>query len=598
MAKPKSEAEIVDCGIIRQPIVSVLGHVDHGKTSLLDYIRGSTVVSREAGAITQHIGATEVPIDVVYKICKPLIGEKKFSVPGLLFIDTPGHHSFTTLRSRGGSLADLAVLVIDINEGLKPQTIESINILKQLKTPFIIALNKIDLMPGWRNHENEPFLVSLKKQNKDVKALLETRFYNIVGHLYDKGFSADRYDKIEDFSKNLALIPMSAKTGEGVPDILLMLVGLAQRFLEKKLWTDETGLGEGTILEIKEEKGLGPTMDVILYKGQIKKGDTLVLGTSGKPMVTKAKAILKPKALDEIRDPRERFNPQDCVTAAAGVKLVAQDITGVIAGGPLRVASKDTLDDLIEEISLRSQLAIETVEDGIMIKADAIGSLEAMAYEAKNASIPIKKAAVGDVSRRDIIEAAATNDPLKRVMFGFNVNLLPDAKEELLNSDLKFIQADIVYRLIEEYDEWLEIRKRELDAESRLDMVYPGKILLLPDCLFRLSKPAIVGVRILAGRIRIGQRLMREDGRVIGKIKSIRDGDESLKEAIAGAEVAVAIDGATCGRQIDEDDVLYVDILSSHCKELRKGSDLNPDELDVMEQVCTIKRKEDKFWGM
>ena len=596
MARSKSKADSMECGIIRQPIVSVLGHVDHGKTSLLDHIRGSAVVSREAGAITQHIGATEVPIDAVYRICEALIGDKKFNVPGLLFIDTPGHHSFTTLRSRGGSLADLAVLVIDINEGLKPQTIESINILKQLKTPFIIALNKIDLLSGWRAHPNEPFLASFKKQNKQVRELLDERMYNIVGHFYDQGFSTDRYDKIEDFSKNLAMIPMSAKTGEGVPDILLMLVGLAQTFLEDKLWTDETGEGEGTILEIKEEKGLGPTMDVILYKGQIRKGDTLVLGTSDAPLVTKTKAILKPKPLDEIRDPKERFEPQDCVTAAAGIKIVAQDITGAVAGGPLRVAN-DNIEEKVKEVSKSSQLSIETSESGIIIKADAIGSLEAMAYEAKNADIPIKRASVGDISRRDIVEAAAMSDPLKRVIFGFNVNLLPDAKEELLNSDLKFIQADIVYRLIEEYDVWLDERKRQLDVESRLEIVYPGKILLLPDCMFRLSKPAIVGVRILAGRIRIGQRLIRQDGRQIGKIKSIRSGDESMKEAIMGQEVAVAIDGATCGRQIDVDDVLYVDIPASHCKTLRE-SGLNPDELDVLEQVCTIKRKEDKLWGM
>ena len=110
---------------IRQPVVSVLGHVDHGKTKLLDRIRGTSVQAREAGAITQHIGATEVPIEHIYKVCSKLIGQKKFDVPGLLFIDTPGHHSFVTLRARGGSLADLAVLVIDIREGLMPQTIES-----------------------------------------------------------------------------------------------------------------------------------------------------------------------------------------------------------------------------------------------------------------------------------------------------------------------------------------------------------------------------------------------------------------------------------------------------------------------------------------
>ena len=581
---------------IRQPIVSVLGHVDHGKTSLLDFIRGSTVVSREAGAITQHIGATEVPVDAIYKVCGPLMKEQNLNIPGLLFIDTPGHHSFTTLRSRGGTLADMAILVIDINEGLKPQTIESINILKRAKTPFIVALNKVDLTYGWRANKGEPFIISIKKQNKQVQQLVEKRIYDIVGKLYDMGFSADRYDNISDFSKNMALVPMSAKTGEGVADVLTVLVGLAQRFLEEALWTDETGPGEGTILEIKEEKGLGPTMDLILYKGSLNRGDTVVLGTSGQPKVTKVKAILKPKPLDEIRDPRERFDSVDCITAAAGVKLVAQDITGVVAGGVLRVANTE-LECVIDELGEESQLCIEIQEDGVIFKADAIGSLEGLAFEAKEKEIPIRKAEVGDISRRDIIEAGAKTDPTKRVIFAFNVNLLPDAKDELLEQDVKLIQGDIVYKLIEDYEEWFAEKKRELEFDSRKEIVYPGKIKLLPDCVFRVSKPAIVGVRVLAGRIRIGQRLIREDGREVGKIKSIRSGNDTKKEAISGAEVAVAIDSATVGRQIDVDMILYVDIPGAHCKKLGK-MDLNYDEKEALEQICTIKRKEDKFWGM
>jgi len=581
---------------IRQPIVSVLGHVDHGKTSFLDYIRGSTVVSREAGAITQHIGATEVPVDAIYRICGQLMSGKKLSIPGLLFIDTPGHHSFTTLRARGGALADMAVLIIDINEGIKPQTLESINILKRVKTPFIVILNKIDLIPGWRAQRDEPFIKSLQKQSDAVKEQVEQRLYDIVGKLYEQKFSADRYDKISDFRKNMALIPISAKTGEGIADVLLVLVGLAQRFLEEELWTDETGEGEGTILEIKEEKGLGPTMDVILYKGRIQRGDTVVLGTTDKPKVTKVKAILKPKPLDEIRDPRERFDSVDEVTAAAGIKIVGQDIDGAIAGGILRVAIEDTA-TVVEEVCAESGLCIETVEAGLIFKADAIGSLEGLAFEAKENDIPIKKAEVGDISRRDIMEASAHTDPLKRVVFGFNVNVLPDAKEELLESDIKVIQGDIVYKLIEDYEEWLTERKRELEKESRREIVYPGKVLLLPECIFRVSKPAICGVRILAGRVRPGQRLIRDDGKEVGKIRSIRSGDDTLKEAITGQEVAIAIEGPTVGRQIDVEMVLYVDIPESHCKELR-AQDLNADEQDVLEQVCTIKRKGNKFWGM
>ncbi len=546
---------------IRQPIVSVLGHVDHGKTSFLDYIRGSTVVSREAGAITQHIGATEVPVDAIYKICGTLLSTKSLAIPGLLFIDTPGHHSFTTLRSRGGNLADMAVLVIDINEGIKPQTVESINILKRAKTPFIVALNKIDLLYGWRVQKNEPFVLSEKKQSEQVRQLLEEKIYK----LYEHGFSADRYDRISNFQKNMALVPISAKTGEGIADIMMILVGLAQRFLEEELWTDENGPGEGTVLEIKEEKGLGPTMDFILYKGRITRGDTIVLEAKNKPRVTKVKTILKPKPLDEIRDPRERFQSVDSVTAAAGVKVVAQNIEDVIAGGVLRVAkADDDIQAIIDQVCTESKICVETCEGGIMVKADAIGSLEGLAFEAKAKDILISKAEVGDISRRDIVAADACTDPTKRIILGFNVKVLPDAKEALAETDIKIIQSDIVYRIFDEYEEWLAAKKKEMEEGSRKEMVYPGKAVILPDCIFRVSKPAVVGVRVLAGRIRTGQRLIRDDGKEVGKIKSIQRDKETIKEARMGDEVAISIEGATCGRQIDVDTVMYVDIPGAH----------------------------------
>lgn len=583
-------------GSIRQPIVSVLGHVDHGKTSFLDHIRGSTVVSREAGAITQHIGATEVPVDAILRLCGPLLGGMKLTIPGLLFIDTPGHHSFTTLRSRGGNLADLAVLVIDINEGLKPQTIESIGILKRAKTPFIIALNKVDLLYGWRVHKGEPIRESLAKQNEQVRQLLEERVYNIAGKIYEQGFSADWYNRISNFQKNIALVPISAKTGEGIADILMILVGLAQKFLEEELWADETGPGEGTVLEIKEEKGLGPTMDFILYKGRISKGDTIVIEAKNSPRVTKVKAILKPKPLDEIRDPRDRFDSVGSVTAAAGVKVVAPDIEGVIAGGVLRVASGN-IDEIIEQVCTESKICVDTCEGGIIVKADAIGSLEGLAFEAKAKDILISKAEIGDISRRDIAEASACTDPQKRVILGFNVKVLPDAKEALAEVDVKVILNDVVYRLIDDYEDWLAGKKKEMEEGSRNDIVYPGKAVILPDCIFRVSKPAVVGVRILAGRLRAGQRLIREDGREVGKIKSIQKDNKSVQEAKMGDEVAISIEGATCGRQIDVSTVLYVDIPGAHCKMLSTMS-LAFEEKDVLDQLCKIKRKEDKFWGM
>ena len=266
---------------IRQPIVSVLGHVDHGKTTLLDYIRGGTTVAdREAGRITQHIGATEVPLETICAICEPLMGSKTLEIPGLLFIDTPGHHAFTTLRARGGALADLAVLIIDIYEGFKPQTIESLTILKQYKTPFLVAANKIDRINGWESQKDKSFLESFGMQTKEVQEVLDNMLYKLIGEFTDRGFQSDRYDRVKDFTKNIAIVPICARSGEGISDLLMILGGLAQRFLEDQLETEETGPAEGTVLEVKEERGLGLTIDTIIYNGSIKSTDTIIVGTA------------------------------------------------------------------------------------------------------------------------------------------------------------------------------------------------------------------------------------------------------------------------------------------------------------------------------
>ena len=579
---------------IRQPVVSVLGHVDHGKTKLLDRIRGTSVQAREAGAITQHIGATEVPIEHIYKVCKTLIGNKKFDVPGLLFIDTPGHHSFVTLRARGGSLADLAVLVIDIREGLMPQTIESIHILRQYKTPFVIALNKVDTIQGWQCEEGRPFILSEKTQQEHTLEAFNEKLYKVIEQLSYEGISADRYDRIDDFTKAVALVPISAKEGEGVPDLLVVLIGLAQRFLETQLEKGE-GPGKGTILEIKEEKGLGKTMDMILYSGTLKKGDTVAIGTRGAPLVTKIKAILKPKPLDEIRDPRDRFDSVKELHAAAGVKISCQQSDGVIAGAPILVV-KGPNDPAVRSLAEESNIKIETQEKGITIKADAIGSLEALAYEAKANNIPIRKYGVGEITRRDIVEAAY-GDKKNAVILGFNVSMSKDAEAELVNHELKVMTSQIVYQLIEDYVEWIDDSKKQTDTDKRAEFSFPAKFRILPNCIFRASKPAIVGVRVLAGRIRPGENLIGPDGRDCGRIKSIHTGEDTLKEAKQGDEVAVGIEGVTAGRQINEEDVIYVDLIGSSIKPLRE-LDLNDDEKLAMDETIAIKRKDDPFWGM
>ncbi|HQF17602.1 MAG: putative translation initiation factor IF-2 [Methanosaeta sp. PtaB.Bin039] len=584
---------------LRTPIVCVMGHVDHGKTSLLDKIRGTAVTDLEAGAITQHIGATEIPLSVIQEFCGSNF-KANLQVPGLLFIDTPGHHAFTSLRSRGGSLADIAILIVDINEGFQPQTIESLNILKRFKTPFVVAANKIDRLSGWRPMNNAPLAKSLAGQTERVIEQIETRIYDLVGELYKYGFDSNRYDRIGDFTKTIGIIPVSAHTGEGVPDLLVVLVGLAQRFLKQNLEIEGSGPGVGTILEVKEERGLGTTLDVILYDGEIRAGDTVIVGTSKEPVITKVRALLKPRPMTEIRS-EERFIPVKHVVAASGIKISAPKLETALAGSTIKVVSGgEDPDALAKEIRMELEaVRIDTENVGLILKADTIGSLEGLVGELKAKEIPIHVADVGPISRRDVIRAAALHDPLLSVIMGFNVNILPDALAEIQKADVAIFTSEVIYTLLENYETWVEEKKLKMEQERLEAIVKPGCIRLLPDCIFRQSKPAIVGVQVVGGVLAHDVSLIREDGALVGTVRGIQSRNENITSAKVGMEVAVSIDGPTVGRQIHEGDILYVNIPERHARVLEQ--ELKPrmseDEVEALDEFLAIKRKKDLFWG-
>lgn len=582
---------------IRQPIVSVLGHVDHGKTTLLDKIRGTSVAEREAGLITQHIGATEIPVETIATICGKMVNEKALKVPGLLFIDTPGHHSFITMRSRGGALADLAILVVDLKEGFMPQTAESVNILKKYRTPFVVCANKIDLIQGWRSRET-CFIHSVKEQNEYALQELDNRIYEIAGRLSDMGLSAERYDRITDFTRNIAIVPVSAKTGEGIPDLLAVLVGLAQRFLGHQLEIKPDDGCEGTVLEVKEAKGLGTVIDVIIYKGILKVGDTILVCTSKGVISTKVRAIFRPKPLDEIRDPEERFRQEKSVSAAAGVRIGAQNLDEVIAGTIIRVLdTPENFEKYKNELLESLKPTIELSDEGIVLKADAIGSIEALGFECKVANIPVKHAEIGSISKHDVVEAGTNKNPFFKAILGFNVRVQEEALVEAARLGVKIIDGNIIYKLVEDYELWKEQEKQRIEEEKRKSITYPAKIKILPGCVFRVSKPAIVGVRVLAGRLRQNMPLMREDGVLVGRVRSIQSENKPLNEATMGMEVAISIEGPTVGRQIHEGDILYTSITESEYKELKNVS-LSFEEAEALAKIVEIKKRENSFWGL
>ncbi|RQD81149.1 MAG: translation initiation factor IF-2 [Methanocalculus sp. MSAO_Arc2] len=585
---------------IRTPIVCVLGHVDHGKTSLLDLIRGSRVVASEAGAITQHIGATLIPIESIQKM-SGISKKTDIRIPGLLFIDTPGHRAFTTLRARGGALAEIAILVVDINEGFKQQTLEALQILKNSKTPFVIAATKVDRIPGWRVHENKPFQETYAGQNERVQGILETRLYELVGSLSDLGFNSERYDRVRDFSRNIAIVPVSGITGEGVPDLLMVMIGLAQRYLTESLRISVDGPGQGTVLEVKEERGLGVTLDLILYDGTLSVGDECAVAGSRGCIVTKIRSLLKPRPMKEILI-EEKFERVKSVTAAAGIKVSAPNLDDVISGSPLRVIKGDR-QKIIDEIEAEMQSVNITLSGlGISIKADTIGALEALSKELEAKGIDIMRADVGPVSRHDIIEVETMRDPLHKAILCFNTDILPDAAEMLKDprySDIAVFSENIIYRVIDEYVEWRDEEIRRREAQQFEAVIMPAKIQILPDCIFRQSGPAVVGVRVLGGLLRPKVDLMTMDGRLVGTLKMIQDKGETVNEAKEGMEVAVSIEGPTVGRQINVGDVLYVMIPERHVKVLEREmlSHLNISSQEALSEYTMIRRKESPFWG-
>jgi translation initiation factor 5B len=589
----------------RQPIVCVLGHVDTGKTLLLDELRKTSVQAREAGGMTQHIGASFFPVETLKQLIGPYLGTFKtgIEIPGLLIVDTPGHEAFTNLRRRGGSVADIAILVVDILKGFEAQTFECIEILKARKTPFLVAVNKIDRIPGWKPQQSTPFLKSYAMQDSFVREDMDNRLYQVMGEFSRQGFKTDRFDHIRDFAVNVALVPTSAKTGEGLAELVMVLVGLTQQFLKKRLQTTE-GSAKGSILEVKEEPGLGLTLNTIVYDGTLHKDDLVVVGGREGPISARVRAILVPKPLDEMRDPRDKFSSVDTVYASAGVKVVAPGLEGALAGAPLfAVPSGEDpakyCKFITEEIG---RIRIVKEIDGVIVKADTLGSLEAMAEILKANNVQVRIADIGDISKRDVVEASAvkTHEPLVGAILAFGVKTLPDAEEEAAANNIPIFKEPIIYNLIDNYLEWVK-NKREAKSEQEFEaLVKPGKITVLPGCIFRRAKPAIFGVEVLGGRLKPRVGLLRaEDSSDLGEVQQIQDKGKAVPEVKVGMQVAVSMDKPIVGRHVFEKDVLYVKVPEADAKLLLTAhlDDLTAEEQEVLKEYITLMRKKTLFWG-
>lgn len=594
---------------LRQPVVVVLGHVDSGKTSLLDKIRGTAVQAREVGGITQHIGASFFPVETIKEITGPLytkLATAETPIPGLLVIDTPGHEVFANLRLRGGSAADIAIVVVDVNKGFEPQTIESLDILKKRKVPFVIALNKVDMVAGWR--KSSRFISEeVKKQDAGIQAALDEKIYNVVGTLSRLGYPSEAFWRVRDFTREVAIVPVSARTGVGIPELLAVLVGMAQQYLVKRLERHAAGPARGIVLEVNEETGLGPSANVILLDGTLRHGDSIVVGKRDGAISTKIKALLLPKPLDEMRDPRDKFKPVSEVVAAAGLKITSPELEGVLAGSPLYVFDRaggdqelDRLKSLIES-EVKNAIVSNTNTHGIVLKCDTIGSLEAITDLLKKANVPVRLADIGNITRRDVVEAAAVkeNDRYLGVVLGFSVRVLEDAEKESQDRNIKIFNEQIIYNLVRTYTDWVTYQREHEESILFNELPPLCKFQFMKGFVFRRNDPAVFGAEIQVGKLKQKVQVIDEEGKKVGTIHQIQESGKAIEEATAGMQVAVSIKGPTIGRQINEGDIFYTDFNGREAKQLLEkfSHRLNEQEKVILEVLVSMKRKKDPTFG-
>ena len=593
---------------LRQPVVVVLGHVDSGKTSLLDKVRGTGVQAREVGGITQHIGASFFPVETVKEITGPLyakLAKAETPVPGLLVIDTPGHEVFANLRARGGSAADIAIVVVDVNKGFEAQTIESVDILKKRKVPFVVALNKVDMVAGWRG-SGKFISEDVNKQELSVQTMLDEKIYTVVGTLSRLQFPSEAFWRVKDFTKEVAIVPVSARSGVGIPELLAVLVGLAQQYMAKKLERHE-GPARGIVLESSEETGLGPSANVILLDGTLHQGDTIVVGKRDGAVATKIKALLLPKPLDEMRDPRDKFKPVMEVTAAAGLKVTSPELEGVLAGSPLYVYDQKKgeeelahLKSLVES-EIKTALVSNTETTGIVLKCDTIGSLEAITDMLKKAHVPIRMADIGHITRRDVVEAAAVkeNDRYLGVVLGFSVKVLDDAQKESVEREVKIFNEPIIYNLVRGYTDWVAYQREHEESILFNELPPICKFQFMKGFIFRHNDPAVFGAEIQVGKLKQKVLVVNKEGKKVGTVHQIQDSGKAIEEATVGMQIAVSIKEPTIGRQINEGDVFYTDINSRQAKQLLEKFNhrLNEKEKEILNMLIAIKRKSDPTFG-
>ncbi|KAA0721920.1 Eukaryotic translation initiation factor 5B [Triplophysa tibetana] len=531
---------------LRAPVVCVLGHVDTGKTKILDKLRHTHVQDGEAGGITQQIGATNVPLETILEQAK-MFDIESVKVPGMLIIDTPGHESFSNLRNRGSSLCDIAILVVDIMHGLEPQTLESINLLKEKKCPFIVALNKIDRLYDWKRSPETDVVVTLKKQKKNTKDEFDERTKAIIVEFAQQGLNAALFYENKDPRTFVSLVPTSAHSGDGMGNLIGLLVELTQTMLVRRLaHCDEL---RAQVMEVKALPGMGTTIDVILINGCLREGDTIIVPGVDGPIVTQIRGLLLPPPLKELRV-KSQYEKHKEVSTAQGVKILGKDLEKTLAGLPLLVAHKDDeipvlRDELIRELK-QTLNSIKLEEKGVYVQASTLGSLEALLEFLRTSKVPYAGINIGPVHKKDVMKASAMleHDQQYAVILAFDVKIERDSQDLADSLGVRVFSAEIIYHLFDAFTKYRDDYKKQKQDEFKHIAVFPCKLRILPQFIFNSRDPIVMGVIVEAGIIRTGTPVcVPTKGFVdIGIVTGIEINHKSVDTAKKGQEICVKIE--------------------------------------------------------
>ncbi|KAL4860126.1 Eukaryotic translation initiation factor 5B [Chlorella vulgaris] len=591
---------------LRSPICCILGHVDTGKTKILDNIRRTNVQDGEAGGITQQIGATYIPASAVETRTEELRKGRQFDLklPGLLVIDTPGHESFSNLRSRGSGLCDIAILVIDLMHGLEQQTIESINLLKMRKTPFIIAMNKVDRLYKWQTVANSPIQDAMARQEEYVRKEFEDRYNQVALQLNEQGLNVALYWKNRDPRSFISIVPTSAITGEGIPDLLQLVVKLTQSLMAERLMFVNNL--ESTVLEVKQIEGLGTTIDVVLVNGMLREGDTIVVCGLGGPIVTTIRALLTPQPMREIRVKGQYVHHKE-LRAAMGVKIAAHNLESAVAGTQLYVVGPDDdVEDLKDAVMEDMQDIFSSVDktgEGVCVQASTLGSLEALLEFLRSDAVQIAVSSIniGPINKKDIMRANAMIERGHRkfgVILAFDVPVTREAASLAEQMGVRIFTADIIYHLFDQFTAYLKTVKEEEQEAAKLTAVFPCVLKILPTCIFNQKDPIILGVEVMEGIAKVGTPICvpsRQGGVDLGRIASLEKEHKSVDIAKKGDTVAMKIESTkpeeasrSYERHFDHTDELVSRITRKSINVLK---DMFRDELSKDDWRLVIKLK-------